>query len=246
MLLCYGNNTVDKDWLVKTNGATGFYRIYYVEKGMATYISESEKLTLEKDHIYIFPNTISYDIYGAEVGMTHIYLHITTTHLISSKVINLEDNKVKDAKYIFKTFKELMKSDKLKDSVDIQNSLSDSLLQVLNSYNLFEQIDEKISESIRFILNNLEKNVSIEELASLCGYHPKYYISIFSKTMGMTPHQFIIQSKMKTAFSLLMNENSISKVANLMGYSETKNFTRAFKEKYGIVPSKISKYTEMF
>ena len=63
---------------------------------------------------------------------------------------------------------------------------------------------------------------------------------------GETPQSFIQIIRMRRARYLLTNnpELNITQIANLCGYNDTPNFTRAFKKTFGITPSQYQEKQE--
>ncbi len=246
MLLSYGFTTCDDSWGVDTKGAIGYFRVYYLQNGSIIYKDENGEARLEEKCLHILPNTTGYEMHiekGAK--MTTLYLHVTAVDIASSRVVSIKTENYPDISKMVELFRELIDKEKLKKNIALQNCLCDALINILSSYNVFQSIDRKISNSIEYMIDNISKNISVQELAEICGYHPKYYIKLFSDLMGVTPYQYIITTRMKIAFSLLVGGETISEVALKVGYSEAKNFTRVFKEKFGIVPSKINDYIDI-
>jgi hypothetical protein len=62
----------------------------------------------------------------------------------------------------------------------------------------------------------------------------------FSQKMGQSLKDFFTTIRMNTA-SELLKEKSVTKVAEIMGYSSVQAFTRAYKSAKNISPSKIFK-----
>lgn len=103
--------------------------------------------------------------------------------------------------------------------------------------------DFKVMISIKdYLLANLDKQVSIEEICE------KFYISNsklrrdFKKVFGTSLKQFAINTKLEQAKYTLTNEGvSITEVARLYGYSSIAKFSEAFKKKFGISPKQVAK-----
>ena len=58
----------------------------------------------------------------------------------------------------------------------------------------------------------------------------------------MTPHQYIVDCKMKVAQKLLaLSALSITEVAALSGYEEVYYFSKSFKKMFGRTPSEYRK-----
>lgn len=82
-------------------------------------------------------------------------------------------------------------------------------------------------------------NLTVTKLAELCGISDVYLRKIFTHSFGISPKEYIIQKRMEYAKQLLaLGDFEISSIAELCGYSEPCHFTREFKKRFGISPSK--------
>ena len=87
-----------------------------------------------------------------------------------------------------------------------------------------------------------EKLYTIEKLAASMHYSPDHFTRLFKKFTGKTPRDFIVQTRIEAAKSLLLlSEFSISEVAEQLGYSDLFHFSRQFKEKCGCSPNTYRK-----
>lgn len=91
-----------------------------------------------------------------------------------------------------------------------------------------------------FISANLNRPISVGELAEAAGMSDKYFITYFKNAIGVTPANFILQLKMKKALEYLYEYKfTVGEVAQMVGYEDPYSFSRAFKKVYHIAPSKI-------
>lgn len=93
-----------------------------------------------------------------------------------------------------------------------------------------------------FIENNLDRNISLAELAETACFSPFHFSRMFKKTTGKTPHQFIVERKIKRAKQMLeLSTMSLEIIADKIGFSSPAHFSRAFAHTVGIPPSKYRK-----
>ncbi len=74
-----------------------------------------------------------------------------------------------------------------------------------------------------------------------------YIIKLFKKEVGVTPHKYLTNLRLRAAADTLASsqKNSISDTARLCGFKEPLYFSRLFKKEYGVSPSfYVSKKTE--
>ena len=97
--------------------------------------------------------------------------------------------------------------------------------------------DYYIKEAIAYIEYNYNHDISIDEIAAVCGLNRSYFGRIFKEATGKTPQQFLSQYRMSKAAELLRDSRfSISEVGKSVGYDNQLHFSRAFKNLYGVSP----------
>ncbi len=94
-----------------------------------------------------------------------------------------------------------------------------------------------IRRSIDYILDNLEKNITVSELAEREGLSSGYFSRLFQKEVGINVNQFINDSKIKTAQNMLRySDYSILDVSISLGFSSQSAFSSVFKKHTGMTP----------
>ena len=89
-----------------------------------------------------------------------------------------------------------------------------------------------------FIQEHIEEEITLNELARNVGLSASHFCSLFHKTSGKTPHQFILHCRIQHAKALLATQsNSILDVALASGFRTHQHFSRIFRRHVGIPPS---------
>jgi len=86
-----------------------------------------------------------------------------------------------------------------------------------------------------------KKTLSLDELAASCNISKPYLHKLFKKEFEMTPFQYITQTRMRQARTLLQELYSVGEVASMVGYSDIYQFSRAFKRFYKCSPGSMRK-----
>lgn len=77
----------------------------------------------------------------------------------------------------------------------------------------------------------------IEALAADIFVSKYYLIRKFKNCIGMTPHRFCIQNRIRKSQGMLDEDKSISGIATEMGFYDQSHFDKAFRRIVGISPS---------
>ena len=94
-----------------------------------------------------------------------------------------------------------------------------------------------ISEAIKFIELNYQKDITVEDIAENCGLNRNYFGKKFKEEFGKTPQEFLMRYRMIKATELLEHSQlSIGEISCAVGYNDQLHFSRAFKNTYGISP----------
>ena len=97
-----------------------------------------------------------------------------------------------------------------------------------------------IRRSIEFIYDNLQRQISVNELAERAGLSTGYFSRLFIKETGMNVNQFVNQAKINTAQNMLRySESSILDISVSLGFASQSAFTSTFKKVTGVTPKKF-------
>lgn len=94
----------------------------------------------------------------------------------------------------------------------------------------------------KYIKDNIDRQITNEELARIACMQENYFIRFFKKQTGTTPHKFITKIKIDTAMGLLENTDiTISHAMEKVGYYDMSHFSRTFKQLHKLSPSEYVK-----
>lgn len=172
--------------------------------------------------------------YKTEIQTSQIYIKFIFSEILKELYKNLKQ--FDDEK--FKT--DIDKLYKASDFVCVVN-LIDSYINELEKTlsKSTSQRHREIDTVKKFIRNNYEKDLSVDELASQVCLAPSYLSYIFKKETGENISKFIKACRMDKAKDLL--ENSYEKIVNIsydVGYRNVSYFCQSFREYFGISPQK--------
>jgi len=87
---------------------------------------------------------------------------------------------------------------------------------------------------------NAPEPVDLESAAREFGLSPFHFLRLFARVLGVTPHQYLIRSRLRRAARLLADDrNSITEVALDVGFADLSNFARTFSRAAGVSPRRF-------
>jgi len=87
-----------------------------------------------------------------------------------------------------------------------------------------------------FIRMNYSQDLSLKQLSRAACLSPYYFQRLFLENTGISPHDYLVQVRIKKARELLSAGHSIAGVALETGFVDQSHFTRCFKGSTGITP----------
>ena len=117
------------------------------------------------------------------------------------------------------------------------------ILNILTEFLLENQVivdhDNIIREDLlTYITDNLQKPLTLEDLAGRVSLSPYYFARRFKKETGCTPHQYVLLSRINAAKHFLKATNlTVKEVAFSCGFSSESGFCIAFKRTMKISPT---------
>ena len=98
----------------------------------------------------------------------------------------------------------------------------------------------KLQQVTEYINEHLHQDIKLIDLAAIAQMSPYHFLRLFKHSMGVTPHQYILQRRIEKAKCLLQHgELSIAEVAARVGFCDQSHFTRYFKRIVGVTPKQL-------
>lgn len=103
------------------------------------------------------------------------------------------------------------------------------------------KVPKKIIPILDYIDNNLQENLSLQEVATRF-YIDKFYLSrLFLHTTGINIHDYILSRRIFRAKELLKEGKSVLETSQLSGFMNYSTFIRSFKGLVGVLPRAYQK-----
>lgn len=100
----------------------------------------------------------------------------------------------------------------------------------------------RLSMITDYIKEHSDSSLSLESLAKTFGYSPSYLSRMFQKYAGITYRSYVQSVRLEHAFrELTSTDHTLSETALNNGFANSKALAKAFRKKYGILPSEYRK-----
>jgi AraC-like DNA-binding protein len=93
-----------------------------------------------------------------------------------------------------------------------------------------------------YIRANYGAHLSLKRLAQEAGLSPFHFQRVFLKTMGVSPHDYLVRFRVEKAMELLKKGGEMAEVALDTGFVDQSHFSRCFKRIIGVPPGRYLRF----
>ena len=217
--------------------------IEYVLSGSGTIIIDGSSYSVNKGDTYILVQGKNQNYYSSSDNpLEKIWFNCTGQLAIELlKLYGLSDRVVFHNVYSYPYIEKMHKimSENSDSSLNKASLLYHEIIQFLSKTT---SADESVLTPVNSIRNyidcHISENIKISDIAEFLSYSPDHIIRIFKATHGITPHQYIINSKMQIAAALLRStKKPIKEISDELNYAEVHHFSALFEKTLGVRPS---------
>ncbi len=246
------NCVYNKGDIVEKHSHTFFHYIY-VHKGGGKILIGNEEMPLIHGYIYLINPMTGHEFCAGEKGMSLYELKFETS---DSEIFNklhtlpttLDVYKSKVSEIFRSMFPEFAKKDSYSD-VLIQYRFYE-ILTLLFRCNETQRDTEpndkkqpdKFSEVFTYINRNLQKPLTLAELAQIVHMESIYFLKQFKKATGTPPMTYVRNVRISTAKNLLLHSDmNITQISSAVGFLTVHHFSSCFKKYAGCSPAEYKK-----
>ena len=223
------------------------FLIMYISKGNCHITIPGKKLTARAGQ-FVLLDCYQPHSYGSAGSWDALWLHfdgrlardyfeeITSGH---DQVLDTEgsDAPVIQLQKIYDVFRT--------SSTILEGKLSGYITKLLNNFLYSSEENRKnkvygtsMADAISYINEHFQSDLSLEQLASEANMSPFHFSRVFTKETGITPHQYLIKTRLSAAKYLLKStETSIKNIAFSTGFNSETSFCTTFKKWENVTPS---------
>ncbi len=97
---------------------------------------------------------------------------------------------------------------------------------------------ERVNSAIDYIVSHLDQPLRLREIARAARLSPFHFHRVFQMLVGATPADFVKRRRLEKALGLMSDSRatSLTSIAHACGFSSPSDFSRSFKQHYGMAP----------
>ena len=98
-------------------------------------------------------------------------------------------------------------------------------------------IDRRIRRAVELMHSQLDRELSLKEIAAASFLSPFHFARLFKKLTGASPHAYLATLRSKQAQVLLAETDlSVTEIGARVGYANSSHFTQVFRQSTGLTP----------
>ncbi len=100
---------------------------------------------------------------------------------------------------------------------------------------------QRVNRAIDYIVSRLDEPLPLETVARVAHFSPFHFHRVFKSLMGETLNEFTKRVRLERALQMLWHHRglSLTDIALACGFGSSSDFSRSFKQRYGVPPSAI-------
>lgn len=105
------------------------------------------------------------------------------------------------------------------------------------------QVPRAVAKALAFIQQNHAEDIGLAEIAAAAHMSPFHLVRTFKRAIGVSPYQYLIQTRVNNARALIMAGGggySLAQIATSVGFADQSHLTRHFKRVLGVTPRQIT------
>ena len=198
-------------------------------------IPKDDSILLKK--LSFIPEIMSDDLQELFLSLRFpIFLDLDKNELSALTVAfdRLHEVELLEQKSLLNAFKRRIFSEQILYTI-ISKSLRDEAMEQSRQSN-----NDVVMQSIQYMILNIAKPLSLDDIANRFFISPTYYGKLFKKRTGKSVMQYIISLRMSKAYYLVANTDyPISRIAAMVGYRSISLFYRHFSRAHSLSPNQL-------
>jgi AraC family transcriptional regulator len=92
-----------------------------------------------------------------------------------------------------------------------------------------------------YILAHLDEPIEVAALAGLAGRSEFHFTRVFTQSVGVTPHRYVVHLRLRRALELMRDGRSgLAEIATCTGFADQSHLSRWVRRVHGVSPTQIA------
>ncbi len=105
-----------------------------------------------------------------------------------------------------------------------------------------EQKTVKLKAALKYMRENFDQDLTLEDMATAAGFSSKYFCKFFKELTGSTPVSYLTDYRIeRAARKLLGSDMTVTQIAYACGFNDLSYFIKTFKAQKGVSPKEYRK-----
>ena len=91
-----------------------------------------------------------------------------------------------------------------------------------------------------YVVAHLDEPIEVEALADIAGRSPFHFTRVFTRSVGMTPHRYVVHLRLQRAIELVREGRSgLAEIAARTGFADQSHLSRWMRRVLGVSPTQL-------
>lgn len=206
--------------------------LHYVVSGFGKFTREGVTYDIGPGEIFVIPPYME-TYYQADEKRPWKYIWVGFT---TEDIPEVLQQPVISCPNIGNVFNEMLLCDKMENgrSAYLSGCLW-KMVSLLSEHG--ETKSSHIDMALSYMNSDYASGITIQQIADSIGLNRKYFCSLFSKQVGVSPSEYLIHLRLNKAAELMIAYKQTPTIAAIsVGYHDIYHFSKIFKKHFGVSP----------
>ena len=101
--------------------------------------------------------------------------------------------------------------------------------------------EDKLRRLRDYVVAHLDEPIGVEALADIAGRSPFHFTRVFTRSVGMTPHRYVVHLRLQRAIELVREGRSgLAEIAAHTGFADQSHLSRWVRRVHGVPLSRLT------
>ena len=103
------------------------------------------------------------------------------------------------------------------------------------------KLGKDVLERVRnHVMAHLDEPINVEALANMARLSPFHFTRVFSRSVGITPHRYVVRLRLQRAADLVREGRSgLAEIAARTGFADQSHLSRWIRRVHGVSPTQL-------